>query len=799
MIWNYFKIAWRNLLRDKFYVVVNILGLSVGIGVCFIIAFYVQGELSYDTFHVKKDQVYRLTEERVRNEVLEEKSFTSYVLAEQIEADIPEVELKATVLGRSRVVQFKESEKVFPNNAYIHTESSFFDMFSFPLLIGDKETVLDDPSSVAISESLAKRIFGTTDIIGKTLLRPISPGEDRAYTISGIFEDVPVNSHMYFDAVFSFNEQLSTRISLDNSQFTNYILFKEGTNPALLTEKLSAASVTALSKEFVDHYSYQVKAQPLLDIYHSELYAPKTGNKNYIIIFGIIAVLILLIAIINYTNLAIARSGERNKEVGIRKVSGAMRTDLIKQFLGESVLYSLLAIPIALTLVDVSIPYFNSILTTEIQWSLNENYPLLFLVTILILITGLVSSFYPAFLLSTLKPSRVLKANTSNPVSKGTLFRRGLITIQFLVSSFLIISTITISKQLTFIQEKNLGFDQELLVSVELGVPTNRPNADVIKSEFLTSPAVISASNSFGSPGLQFGGLTVDVTLLSGSKNESEMQYVRADEHFATTFDLNIISGTDYKEDNLSMIETGALINESASKALGFSSPSEAIGKHVNTIYDKDKVIIGVVEDFHYQSVHTKIDPLIMVTTEKFYPFYKTLNIRLKPGNISNSIASLESEWKKLGTNTPLDFVFMDEAIGNLYQKEKNTSRLFNFFAAIAIIISSIGLLGLTAYSARRRTKEIGIRKVLGAKEADIVQLLSKDFLLLVLLGFIMAVPITWYLMNEWLSEFAYRIELEAGIFILSGVFAISIALLTVSWQSIKASLANPVESLKIE
>ncbi len=394
MLKNYIKIALRNLKRDKLYVSVNIIGLAVGIGVCFVIAFYIQGELSYDSFHEKKDRIYRLTEERTRDGEFQEKSLTAYSLSEQMESDLPEVETVVTMFGGARETTFSDGESLFPNILSGYTESEFFHVFSIPLINGNKKTVLDDPNSIAISESIALRIFGSTEVVGKSLYLNSNNDEKRSFTINGVFKDIPDNSHFDLDVLFSLESRLNTSLALDNSQFFNYVLIRPQTDIDDLSSKTQQVVLTHFGEERVNYYDYKVHYQPLSEVYLSSLYAQKTGNANYIRIFSIVAIFIFVIGIINYTNLAIARSAKRSLEVGIRKVSGASRFDLIKQFIGESLVYSLVSIPIALAFVDLFLPYFNSLLNSSLTWNLSTNIPLLLTVSGLVILAGLLSSTY---------------------------------------------------------------------------------------------------------------------------------------------------------------------------------------------------------------------------------------------------------------------------------------------------------------------------------------------------------------------------------------------------------------------
>lgn len=797
MLKNYLKIAFRNLKRDTFYVVINILGLAIGMGVCFIIAFYIQGELSYDTFHEKKDRIFRLTDSRNQSGTITEKPLTSYTLANQLESEIPEIETIVTVFDRNGDQSLTDGISIFNNINYHHTESEFFDVFDVEIISGNKARILDEPTSIVLSEELAIKIFGHTNILGKELSRTAYQDEGESFVITGVFKDLPQNSHFQFDALRSFESLLSTNISIDNAQFINYVLVNEGTYLESLSRKTNLATKEYLGEEYVDYHKLNIAYQPLSEIYLGSLFAQKQGNPVYIPIFITIAIFILLIAIINYTNLAIARSIERNKEVGIRKVVGASRLDLIKQFLGESILYSCLSIPIALVILDLFLPYFNSLMNSSIAWDFGGNIFLITGVASSILFVGLLSSLYPAFIISSFKPIQVFNDSLNSTLLSGRLFRKSLITIQFMASSLLIISTVIISKQLNFIQEKNLGLDKELLVLVDIGYPNQRPDSKIVKASFLRNPYVADASLSFNGAGNLTAKSISELTKEGEIPRKIKIINERVDSDYISTVGLTIIAGSDFIPDDEIANEGSIILNRTGAESLGWDNPQEAIGKQIKTVYREYKTITAIIEDFHFESVHNEIKPIALVTNKNTFPFYKTINIKIAPGNLSSTIESLEETWIELNTGTPLEYTFLEDSIEQLYKKESNISSLFNFFSFISIALSCFGLLGLTAYTTSRRTKEIGIRKVLGASIANIIALLSKDFLVLVILGFTISIPITWYGMSKWLSEFAYRIEIGATIYILSAIIAITIAVITVSTQSIKTALANPVDSLK--
>ncbi|MTI87912.1 MAG: FtsX-like permease family protein [Balneolaceae bacterium] len=511
----------------------------------------------------------------------------------------------------------------------------------------------------------------------------------------------------------------------------------------------------------------------------------------------VIAILILVIAVINYMNLSTARAGLRAKEVGIRKASGAYRGDLFKQFMGEALANTVLVIPFCLLLVELLLPWFNQLMQLNLELSLVENISLISILVLFVTIAGLVSGFYPSVVLSSFKPVEVLKGTYSGAAGSNG-FRKGLIVTQFMISCGLIMATLTITKQISYISNKNLGFDKELILTIDLGNQSDRPSGEVVKNRFLKNPHVQKAALSFSKLS-SFTNMEASVIRTDNSRSSGRFRYSLIGPDFIPLMDISMITGHNFRKNVSEDLRNGVIINEKGSRILGWQHPQNAIGGQVSVIDGTVRTIIGVAQNFHIESVHQDIEPVVLFAESGNFAYPKTLNLKLQPGNIGEAIPSLQVAWEEIAPGIAFNYQFLDKSIRQLYAKEQQTYSLFLWFAALAILLGCLGLFGLATYASQRRTKEIGIRKVLGATVTNILGLISKDFLLLVLIGFVLAMPLAWYFMNQWLTDFAYRIEIGPGIFALAGGTAFAIALLTVSWQSIKAAMANPVDSLRNE
>jgi putative ABC transport system permease protein len=675
----------------------------------------------------------------------------------------------------------------------LFTDAGFFEIFSFPLLRGDPAKVLE-PNTLVLTASLAQKLFGDDDAIGKVLSMEVGEKEE-AFAVTGIAKDPPENSHFTFEMLVPFRTLYRTRIAINNNQFLTYLLLREGHSAKELENKLPAFAEAYHGKEYVEKRSFRYELQPLFNIYFGEEDAPNKGDLRYIAIFSAIALLILLIACANFMNLAIARSFQRSREVGVRKVLGARRSQLVRQFLGESVLFCLLAIPFAIGIIELALPTMSAMTGKTLILDLGSNAAFLLFLGGIVLFVGLVAGSYPAIFLSAFQPEAALKGRQPLHL-RGAFLRKALIVCQFFISIALIAGTAVMQKQLHFIQNKKLGFDKEQVVVLPLANTHTRERKASLKNELLEHPAIVSVSTCAGAPtDRAFAGMRYLQLPIEGVEARVDMHIASVDEDFVQTLGMKIVAGRDFSEAFSTDESEAFLINETAAKAFGFVEPDEIIGKRLNMLI-KVGTVIGVVKDFHGESLHKKIEPFLLHIDRRYH---WAIAIRIQPNAVNDALAYIQKQWRAFAPGMPFEMSFLDEKIDALYRKEQRIRRIFLYFSGLAVFLACLGLFGLAAFAAERRTKEIGIRKVLGATVANVTALLSKDFVKLVLLANVIAWLVAWYAMNRWLQNFAYRIEIEWWIFLLAGGLALVIALLTVSTQAIRAALANPVESLRYE
>jgi putative ABC transport system permease protein len=791
MIRNYFKIAWRNIAHNKSFSAINILGLALGMACSLLIFLWIQDEFSVDAYHTNGPQLYNVMERQFYDGKVEASSGTPGLLADELKKEFPEI---AYAAGLSW-----EEERTFSVGDKLNKEkgraagADWFRMFSIPLLAGTAETALNAPANIAISRKLATNYFGSPQVaMGKS----IRIGNKEDYQVSAVFDDIPKNGSVTYDYLLSWQDLLrhnewlkewgtnvpETRIQLRVDR--NGV----SADPARLEAKMKSflkSRNPGMEKRGLD---IQLFLQPHEDAY---LYSnfkngyQEGGRIEYVRLFGIVAVFILLIACINFMNLATARSVKRAREVGVRKVVGAGRNWLIGQFIGEAMVLTFMALVIAMSLVWLLLPIFNSLTEKHIAFQF-ATASFWFMLLGMTLVTGLVAGSYPALFLSSLNPIRVLKG-TIRFGSGARLFRQGLVVFQFALSMLLIIGTIIVYRQIDFIQTKNLGFDREgmLYVSSEGELMTKY---STFKQELLRMPGIQTVTKMDGTPTNGFGS-TGNVQWPGKDTTTSvQFQFSTVDYDFTKTLKVNV-SGRDFSRD-FGADSANFLINETAARRIGYKDP---IGKPL-TMWGKRGTIIGVVADYHQSSMHTPIEPFIAKLGQG-----KIIIVRIKPGQTKQALASLETLARQMNPKFPLTYRFADEAFQKLYHSETVVGTLTNYFAFLAIFISCLGLFGLAAFMAEQRTKEIGVRKVLGASVTSIVALLSQDFLKLVLVAILISSPVAWYSMSSWLQNYAYKIDIEWWIFALAGLLAIGIALLTISFQSIKAALMNPVRSLRSE
>ncbi len=792
MFKNYFKTAWRNIVRNKTFSAINIMGLALGLACSLLIMLWVNDEKSVDAFHKNKKYLYQVYERNYFDGKVTADYPTQGLLAEELKRVVPEIQYAsgfeyASAPGSKNT--FEAGEKITKMNGMFAGED-FFKMFSYPLLQGSAITALDEPNGIAISKHMAEYFFGNAaNAINKTIR--FDNNED--LKITAVFDDVPANSSQQFDFLRTWSDFVKQNDWVHNWGDTDpqtFIQLKPGAD---------AAKVQAKIKDFIYNYRQKDKSfimelalQPYSEKYlHSNFKDGYIdgGRIEYVNLFSIIAVFILLIACINFMNLATARSAKRAKEVGVRKVIGAMRSTLIAQFVGEAVLLTFISIIIALIIATSALPAFDQLTGKEL--SLPFNQPTFwFTILCLLFVTGFVAGSYPALFLSSLKPVRVLKGSLK--FSWGaSFFRKALVVFQFAMSVFLVIAMIVVYEQLNYIQTKNLGYDRDNLIYIPIEGDLVK-NFETFKQEALANTDIVNVSKMRNSPtaifhhtgDIYWPGKDPNLTI---SFADGVVGY-----DFIKTMNVQLLAGRDFSKD-YGTDSVGFLLNETALKRIGLKDP---VGKTITWGNHPGK-IIGVMKDFHFNSLHEAIEPLIMRLDESWT--WGTILVRIKAGRTKDAITSLQKICKQLNPKFPFTYQFSDLEYAKLYASEAVVSKLSNIFAFLAIFISCLGLFGLATFTAEQRTKEIGVRKVLGASSINIVRLLSANFLKPIILAFLIAFPLSWYAMNSWLQNYAYKINISWMIFLFAGVITICVALITISYQSIKAAIANPVKSLRTE
>jgi len=790
MLKNYLKIALRNLLRHKGYSFINVVGLAIGMACCILILLWVRDELSYDTFHPEGDRIYRVVQEQRFSGSVQQVAVVAAPVAPALANDFPEVEIAVRIRPRPHLVSF--GEKKFFGERIAYADSNVFKLFAFPLLRGNPETALATPRSVVITESMAKKYFGDEDPVGKV----VKFDNRHDYAVTGVMKDVPFNSHIRADAIATFSA------FYDESWINNwgvnllwtYIRLKSGVSPQALNQKLPGFTKKYRGEETLANISYYL--QPLRDIHlRSHLVAEMSANGDvaYIYIFSAVGVFILLIAAINYMNLATARAAQRVKEVGLRKVLGAYRLQLIKQFLGESLLWSFFALLCAIVVVELALPAFNEFAGKSLVLSYRADALVLAALLGVCVLVGMMAGSYPAFFLSAFQPATVLKGILRSG-HRAALFRRVLVVSQFSIAIILLVGTIVVFQQLSFVKSQHLGFTKEHVVGINVRDRALSGKTEMVKAEFLKTPQVVSATATSNFIGQFLGQTTFQPEGDDQSKWLMSELYVDAD--FIETMEMQIVAGRDFSRAIAGDSTTGFIVNEAAVKTMGLQTPEAALGVRLRRGDSRNGPILGVVKDFNFNSLHREIEPLVMIYDPKdILP----ITVRIRPEEVAGTLAALEQTWNRLSPAWPFEYSFMDESLDALYRADEKVGQIFGSFAAIAVAIASLGLLGLAAFTAERRTKEIGIRKVLGASVSGVVALLSKEFLQLVVLANLIAWPVAYFAAKKWLEEFAYRIDLGLTAFLLAAATALVIAFVTVSLQALKAALTNPVESLRYE
>jgi len=806
MFKNYLKTALRGLLKQKQYTLINIVGLAIGMASVILILVFVQDELSFDNFHTKGDQIYRVNfvTTHPKSGHVARRAIGPYRLAEELRPDFPDFESIIRFAPPGRTLVEYRGEK-FYEEKFAYVDPGVFAVFSFDLLEGNPHEVLQDPFSLVVTRTTALKYFGDKNPIGQVLRF-----EEHDYMVTGVLEDIPANSQFQFGLLASMNaaEQVFPRIVLENwgeGSCETYVVLPPDQRPAAYQKRLSAF-VAAKLTDF-QAFSPHIELQPLDKLYlHSQNISTYVagGDITYVYAFSAIALFVLLIACINFMNLATARSANRSKEVGLRKVVGAQRSQLMLQFLSESLLLAIISLLVALGIVALTLPAFNSLSAKTISLGVLGHGQLLATLFGITLFAGIVAGSYPALFLSAFRPTSVL-SGTLKRGAKGRFLRRGLVTFQFAVSIFLMIVTAVVASQIDYARSSKLGFKKENLVLLS-GTPLSlRARYDQFHNALLADPNIVNAAASSRVPP---GRLRSELKARPEGVPENQtggMQTVWTDFDFVETMGLELASGRSFSRQHPADATSAFMLNEAAVQRIGWTNES-AIGKSFGSSeikewnsgqwQERNGQVIGVLKDFHFESLRQPIVPTVY-----FIAPYMAWNyvIRIVPENIPETLASIEAEWQKFNPEEPFVYSFVDEKFDKLYRNEKRQGVIFAVFAGLAILVACLGLVGLASFTAEQRSKEVGVRKVLGASVSHVVVLISKEFFWLVLAAFVVSAPVAWYVMRDWLQAFAYHVALTPGLFVVAGVAALLIAWLTVSYHAVKVAFTNPTTTLRYE
>lgn len=803
---SYFKIAWRNLLKNRGFSFINIFGLSVGMSTCVMIMLYVMDEMSYDKHHADGHRIYRIA--------IEEKGErwvgTPAPVAEALKKDLPETEQV------TRFLRFPGVEKVllkydqqqgqfFENNAY-YVDSTFFEVFTYEFRFGDKHSALDAPNSIVLSEEIAARFFGDEDPVNKVLQVGLPFGEF-SYTVKGVFRNTAKKSHIPSNLFLSMsNNDIGDWVKTQTNWATNnifhtYVKLREGTDAKEFESKLHDFMERNGGKDLKESgFAKNFFIQPLEDIYLRSNFGfeiTSGGNIRYLYVFTSIAIFLLVIACINFMNLSTARSERRAKEVGMRKAIGASKGSLVTQFLGESVLMSGLSLVVTIILVQLFIPAFNQL--TQRELSLLQSPDIFIWLTLLALGTGVLSGLYPAFYLSSFNPVAVIKNKIRSGISVASI-RKGLVVFQFTISIILILGAMLINQQMEYMSNQNLGFNKSQRIILPIQTNESNSNANTLKTELLNNSQVIVAAKGSTYPGIESINSMLFYTEGKTKKEGVDIRTVFAETDYVEALGIELLQGRAFSE-KFTNDQNAIVLNEAAAKKLGYTAEN-VVGKSIYFEFQgsvQQMQVIGVVRDYHFESLHQAIKPLVLTKFPLFDGPTSYMIAEAKSTDYSRLIASLKETWSKVNPNSPFTYTFLDQDFQRNYEKEARTSMLIRYFTLIAIVIACLGLFGLATFTAEQRAKEIGVRKVLGASVFQIVSLLSGGILKLIAGAIIVASPIAYFIMNEWLQGFAYRINIEWWVFVVAGVTALMTALLTVSFEAVKAALMDPVKSLRSE
>jgi putative ABC transport system permease protein len=811
MLRNYITMAWRNLMKHKFISFINLFGLTVGLTCCLLITAYILHETSYDTYNPNANRIYRVTRSFNNQDGVVSLRLGTIAppFGPLIKTYFPDIQKITRMLPNGKT-PVKYEDKMFNETNVFFADEHLFDVFQVDVTKGNPKKALFDPFTVMLSEDVAKKYFGTEDPMNKM----IKINNQFNLKVTGVYKSWPSNAHIHPEMMVSFNTLKDSVVYGERNLQTNY-----GNNSfftyLLLPENYPATNIQSQFPNFLDRMVHfpgapasfkpstttKLDLQRLTDIHlksHLDYEAEENGDIKRVYVFSAIALIILLIACINYMNLSTARSTLRAKEIGIRKVTGATKTELVSQFLSESVLISALAMLLALTLTWITIPWLNKLSGLHLSISVLMQWKWLLVILLVPFVVGIVSGLYPALFMSSFQPVKTLKG-LFRVGGKSISFRQTLVVIQFSISIVLIITTAIVFQQLKYMQQKSLGYTKEHVIVMPYTIST-ASQYESFRNELIANSGIKNVARSSRIPTGRLldsqGASVVDADTLQPVN--TELKYLAVDHDFISTYNIQMAAGRNF--DRAYATDTANyVINEAVVSALNWKSADKAVGKEFSYGGTRGR-IIGVIKDFHFESMHKKIAPIVFVLPRPDQNnFFGQLSIKINASNINSSLQTIENVWKKFIPETPYEYTFLDENFGRLYSSEQRQSSLFTIFSCIAIFIACLGLLGLSAFAISQRIKEIGIRKVLGASPGNLVTLLSKDFLKLVGIAAVIAFPVAWYAMDTWLTDFAYRISISWWIFLLAGLIAAAIALLTVGIQALKAAMSNPVKSLRTE
>lgn len=788
MLKNIFKTAFRSLLKNKGFTFINVSGLALGLATFLLIVFYVFDELSYDRYNTKADRIYRVNTDLKAGDNETSFAITAPPVADAMVKEFPEVE-RSMRIGGGANIRFKKGDQIIEEKDAFYCDAGIFDIFTLPLLHGNPKTALIEPHSIVISKKLALKYFNTIDAVGKSLFLV---SDSSLLKVTGVMENMPAQSHFKADIFLSM--QPNTDNSWSHFNTSTYILLKQGANRKKLESKFAGLIRKNASTKAFDYNKFEtggnyikLSLTPLTSIHlqsNRQRELGINGNIEYIYVFSAIAIFILVLACINFMNLSTARSANRAREVGVRKVLGSPRKFLIAQFLSESVLVTLIATAIAVLAAWALLPWFNQVSGKNLIITAQILFWLVPSLLIIVMVVGILAGSYPAFFLSAFQPVDVLKGRLSAGF-KGSALRSFLVVFQFAISIFLIIGTLVVYNQLAYIKNKDLGFNRNQVLIIKNVTAVNNPK--VLQGQLKQLPGVLNTTLTQYLPTAHISALNY---VSAGTVKNIETQFWPVDADYMNTMGMKLVQGRNFNEQFLTD-SSSVIINQTMAKMINYNGdPAAKISA------GKDYKIIGVVKDFNFSSLRDNITPLVLVMRRDWFV---SLSVRLNTGNLPALMQQIENKWRALVPGQQFEYSFMDDDFTALYDNEQRMGKLFMIFTTLAIIIACLGLFGLAAYSAEQRNREIGIRKVLGAGVTTLVAMLSKDFVKLVLIAIAIATPLAWLIMQKWLQGFAYRTNIQWWVFVFTGMGALVIAFATISFQSVKAALANPVKSLKSE